>query len=184
MPSREDWGLIIERVLFASRWLQLPLLVGLLVALVALGVQFAVSVFDAIMAFNSLTRLDAVLLTLDLIDMVLIANLVVMVVLSGYQIFITGVGYPSNPEHRTFSFDEAAGPLKFRIATTIVLISTIHMLHAYLDNTPLDPGMITQLAVFQTLFLLTAVVLAIIHRILPQRDGKARDDDGVGGGGA
>ncbi len=169
MPDTERVSSALERVLFVSRWLQLPLLVGLLVALIALAVQFAVSIFDAVVAFPDLSRLDVVLLTLDLIDMVLIANLVVMVVLSGYQIFITGVGYPSNPEHKTFSFDEAAGPLKFRIATTIVLISTIHMLHAYLDNQPLEAGMITQLAVFQALFLLTAVILAVIHRILPHK---------------
>ena len=165
----EKWAAGIERGLYVSRWLQLPFLAGLMVALVVLAAQFGLSVVETLLDFRSMTRLDAILLTLDLIDMVLIANLVVMVVLSGYQIFITGVGSPSNPDHRTFSFDEAAGPLKFRIATTIVLISTIHMLHAYLDSTPLEPGMMVQLAVFQTLFLLTAVVLAVIHRILPQR---------------
>lgn len=170
VTERKDIALIVERIIFASRWLQLPLLAGLLVALIALAVQFAIEIVETILNFSDFTRLDAILLTLDLIDMVLIANLVVMVVLSGYQIFIIGVGYPSNPEHKTFSFDEASGPLKFRIATTIILISTIHMLHAYLDSTPLEPGMVIQLAVFQTLFLLTAVVLAMIHRMLPQKD--------------
>lgn len=176
MPNQSQIIKLIERILFASRWLQLPLLAGLLVALMILAVQFAISIFEALLAFNTLTRLDTILLTLDVIDMVLIANLVVMVVLSGYQIFITGVGSPSNPDHKTFRFDEAAGPLKFRIATTIVLISTIHMLHAYLDAKPLEPIMIVQLAVFQTLFILTAVVLSIIHRIIPHAEKRGDDD--------
>lgn len=167
-------AIVIERVLFASRWLQLPLLLGLLVALVVLEVQFGISVFNALLTYDELTRLEAILLTLDMIDMVLIANLAVMVVLSGYRLFITGVGYPNDPEHRTFRFDEDAGPLKFRIATTIILISTIHLLHAYLDDTPLEPGMMVQMAVFQTLFLVTAVVLAVIHRILPHGSGSRR----------
>lgn len=169
MSRWEKMAAGIERGLYVSRWLQLPFLIGLLVALMVLALQFGLSIVDTLIEFRAMTRRDAILLTLDLIDMVLIANLVVMVVLSGYQIFITGVGSPSNPDHKTFSFDEAAGPLKFRIATTIVLISTIHMLHAYLDSTPLEPDMVVQLAVFQTLFLLTAVVLAVIHRILPQK---------------
>lgn len=170
MQERDRREVFIERALFASRWLQLPLLVGLLVALIVLEISFVVSVVQAILSFDELTRLEAILLTLDMIDMVLIANLAVMVVLSGYQLFIIGVDYPSNPKHRTFRFDEAAGPLKFRIATTIVLISTIHMLHAYLDEAALEPQMMLQMAVFQTLFLLTAVVLAVIHRILPRGD--------------
>lgn len=177
MARKEDVAVRIERVIFASRWLQLPLLAGLLVALVVLEVQFAISVFEALLSFRDMTRLDAILLTLDLIDMVLIANLVVMVALSGFQIFILGVGYPSNPEHRTFRFDEAAGPLKFRIATTIILISTIHMLHAYLDSEPLTPAMIGQMAIFQTLFLATAVVLAVIHRLLPGGAGRREREE-------
>ncbi|WP_404379048.1 YqhA family protein [Caenispirillum salinarum] len=177
MQGKQKHIQLIERALFASRWLQLPLLVGLLVALTILGLQFAIAIFEAVLNFRNLTRLDTILLTLDLIDMVLIANLIVMVALSGYQLFIMGVGYPSDPEHKTFRFDEAAGPLKFRIATTIVLISTIHMLHAYLDNKPLEPGMIVQLAVFQTLFILTAVVLAVIHRILPHHGAPRQTGD-------
>lgn len=82
-----------ESALLLSRWLQLPLLLGLLAALIIVEVKFAEHLIRTIFSLETITRERAILVALDLIDMVLIANLIVMVVISGYETFYIPSAY-------------------------------------------------------------------------------------------
>ncbi|MGI9414644.1 MAG: YqhA family protein, partial [Hyphomicrobiales bacterium] len=124
---------MFEGCLLLVRWLQLPLLIGLVVALVVFELKFVAHLISIVSDMDTLTRERAILVTLDLIDMVLIANLVVMVVISGYETFISRLHMDDEPSVPASMRHSTTGKLKLRIATTILLISTIHLLHAYLD---------------------------------------------------
>lgn len=145
-----------EGLLLFSRWLQLPLLVGLLIALVVFAAKFAEHLLRTLLAFPTITREQMLLVTLDLIDMVLIANLVIMVVISGYETFISRLHLTDEPSVPAWLRRSSASQLKQRIATTILLISTIHLLHIYLDPQRVDEGKAQFMLLAQMVFLLTA----------------------------
>lgn len=126
-------GKFFGQAILWTRWLQIPLLAGMVLALLAFEISFFVHLMSAFTADSEFTRVKSILLILDLIDMVLIANLVVMVVISGYKIFI----YPMNLRDEPLVPDWLKGlslaGVKFRISATVLLITTIHLLHEFLD---------------------------------------------------
>ena len=156
---------MFEGALLLIRWLQLPLLVGLVVALVVFELKFVTHLLQIVTDMETLTRERAILVTLDLIDMVLIANLVVMVVISGYETFISRLHMDDEPSVPAWMRHSTTGQLKLRIATTILLISTIHLLHAYLDPARIDDREAVFMIVSQVIFILTAAAFVLFHRL-------------------
>ena len=150
-----------EGVLLFSRWLQLPLLFGLIVALVIVEVKFAEHLVVTISNLGTFSKEQALLLALDLIDMVLIANLVVMVVISGYETFISTIHIPNEPSIPAWMRRSTAAKLKLRIATTILLISTIHLLHIYLDPAHVEDEEVIFMLVAQGVFIVTAAAFVL-----------------------
>ncbi len=158
-----------ERFLISFRWLQVPLLIGLAIAFIMFELAYFREVFEALSDIVNLGRLKAILLVLDLIDMVLIANLVVMVMISGYEIFVDRFNVqPGGTLPDWIGSARGPGELEIKIVTTILLISTIHLLHAFLDpdeaNTP------AQLIEFLSLpasFVVAALAFVVIERLSP-----------------
>ncbi len=95
--------------------------------------------------------------------MVLIANLVVMIVISGYETFISPLHVSDNSDVPAWMRRTTTGKLKLRIATTILLISTIHLLHDYLDPAHLDETRVTYMLISQIVFLATAAGYVVFH---------------------
>lgn len=175
-PPRRDQDRALagfEAALLLSRWLQIPLLVGLVVGLIVFEFKFAAHLIETITNLDTLTREQAILFTLDLIDMVLIANLVVMVVISGYETFISPLHMASVPNVPNWMRRTTAGQLKFRIATTILLISTIHLLHTYLDPNPVDKTEWTYQLLTQVVFILTCAGIVLFNYI----ESKTRSEE-------
>ena len=163
-----------ESALLLSRWLQLPLLLGLLVALVIVEIKFAEHLIETILSLETITRERAILVALDLIDMVLIANLIVMVVISGYETFISTLHTSDDNSVPVWMRRSTAGQVKLRIAVTILLISTIHLLHAYLDPAALDREEMTFMLITQLVFIAT-VVGFVVFRKFGEVGGKSDD---------
>ena len=122
-------------------------------ALVVFELKFVTHLLQIVTDMETLTRERAILVTLDLIDMVLIANLVVMVVISGYETFISRLHMDDEPSVPAWMRHSTTGQLKLRIATTILLISTIHLLHAYLDPARIDDREAVFMIVSQVIFI-------------------------------
>ncbi len=164
-PKTAGWAFRLGRAVIWVRWLQFPLLIGLILALVIFEVSFFLHLLSMLSSGEALTREKATLVALDLIDMVLIANLIVMVVLSGYKIFITPLDISGDVAIPDWLKGLTLEGLKFRIAATVLLISTIHVLHELLD--PSLPSL--HEAVFlisaQIVLVITAVVFAFIERM-------------------
>ncbi len=153
-----------ERLLLSTRWLQLPLIVGLVMALIFFELKFAEHLWTTFTGPEEVTRIQAILVTLDLIDMVLIANLVVMVIISGYQIFISPLVL-DEATTPSWMHGSSAGQLKLKIATTVLLISTIHLLHVYLDPAEVTPGETTFMLLAQLVFAATTAVFVLVERL-------------------
>lgn len=154
---------LFEGILLLCRWLQLPLLIGLVIALVIFEIKFAEHLIDTLSAVGSISREQAILVTLDLIDMVLIANLVVMVVISGYETFISPLHVADDSGVPGWMRRSTTGKLKLRIATTILLISTIHLLHLYLDPAGADEAEARFMLITQVVFIATAAAFVLFN---------------------
>ncbi len=152
-PRRET---LVERVLGGSRFVLLVFYMGLALSLVLYAVAFAAKLVK--LATNVLAYDDAtmILAMLGLIDAVLVANLVVMVLLSGYRNFV-GLDEDGG------SFD-AGGSLKVKLASSIVAISAIHLLQLFLTAGEDGAALLTGTAVHLA-FVASAVILAVIDRL-------------------
>src|ERR1700754_2531779 len=128
MPKRLE--LMIETVILASRWLLVIFYLGLAVALAIYALTFGVKLWDFISHVFVLDEADSILKMLGLIDAALVASLVVMVIISGYENFVSRF---DNEEKVHWLGEIDAGSLKIKVAATIVAISSIHLLQIFLN---------------------------------------------------
>src|SRR5262249_14117329 len=114
----------VEKLLFASRWLLAPMYLGLSLALVALAIKFFQEVGHSLGNILSLAETDLVLIVLSLIDIVLVGSLIVMVMLSGYENFVSKLDTSSGEESPAWLGKLDSGTLKLKVAASIVAISS------------------------------------------------------------
>ena len=169
-----------EGALLWSRWLQVPLLIGLLIALIIVEIKFAEHLINTILSIEDITRERAILVALDLIDMVLIANLIVMVVISGYETFVSSLHVSGSNSVPPWMRRSTAGQVKMRIAVTILLISTIHLLHAYLDPEAIDREEMVFMLITQLVFIATVIAFVFFRKFgeVDARGGSASGSAG------
>ncbi|PTT71965.1 hypothetical protein DBR41_29980, partial [Pseudomonas sp. HMWF010] len=128
----------LERGLFASRWLMAPFYVGLVIALAALLVVFFQELFRELPHILAMTPEDAILMALTLIDLSLAANLLVIVILSGYENFVSKIDTASHEDRPDWMGTVDFSGLKMKLIASIVAISAIALLKAFLKLT--EPG--------------------------------------------
>src|ERR1700733_10687337 len=128
-----DLERIVERVLFASRWLLAPLYLGLAALLVVFAVHFVREIIHLFENILVAKETDAVLGALSMIDLVLIAGLVVMVMLSGYENFISRLDIGATEKTISWLGKLDSGTLKLKVAATIVAISAIQLLKGFME---------------------------------------------------
>jgi len=155
----------VERMLFACRWLLAPLYLGLSLALVGLGLKFFQEVGHALWRIFTLAETDLVLMVLSLIDIVLVGSLIVMVMLSGYENFVSKIDADSTQESPAWLGKLDSGTLKLKVAASIVAISSIHLLRIFMnaDATPNDK--IQWYILLHLTFVVSAVLLGVLDRI-------------------
>src|SRR5271166_611673 len=126
---------IIERVLFASRWLLVPLYLGLGLLLIVFAVQFFRELIHIGLNALTLHEVDVILAALTLIDLVLVAGLIVMVMLSGYENFVSRLDFAAAAKSIAWLGKLDPGTVKLKVAASIVAISAIQLLKAYMEAT-------------------------------------------------
>src|SRR5688500_4458510 len=131
---------LIERLLFASRWILAPVYLGLSLALIALGITFFVEVvnvfghvFSDVISHSEDAEANLVLSLLAMVDLVLVGSLIVMVMFSGYENFVSKLDVDPNSEKLGWLGTLDANSLKLMVASSIVAISSIHLLLAFMD---------------------------------------------------
>ena len=146
----------MTQIIFMSRWLQIPLYFGLIVILGAYGYRFLIELFLLMSHINSFDDTHIMLGVLDLIDVVMIANLLIMVIIGGYETFISPLHLQEHPERPEWLDEVNAGTMKVKLALALIGISSIHLLRTFID-----PSKTSNLAVmWQVLIHLTLVVSA------------------------
>jgi uncharacterized protein (TIGR00645 family) len=161
----------IESVLFNSRWLMAPFYLGLVVCLAVMLYKFLVLMVEFVGHLRSLTEADIILGALSLIDVTLTGNLILIVVFSGYENFVSRIdpqGHPDWPEWMT-KIDFSA--LKQKLLASIVAISAIQVLKAFMNlDASFSPERLGWLVGIHLVFVMSTLVLAFADRI---SDGKS-----------
>lgn len=126
------------RLIFSSRWLQLPLYLGLIVAQCAYVFLFVSELIHLVKDVRSLSEQDIMLIVLGLIDVVMISNLLVMVIVGGYETFVSRLRLDGHPDQPEWLSHVNATVLKVKLAMAIIGISSIHLLKTFIEAGNID----------------------------------------------
>lgn len=166
---------LVEGSIFASRWLQAPLYLGLIVAQIVYVCQFFVELWHMLRVFVSGGEVDAVsahimIGVLGLIDVVMVANLVIMVVIGGYETFVSRLDLDGKADKPEWLSHVNAGVLKIKLGTALISISSIHLLKTFIQVREPTFKIVNEAIAWQvgihTIFLISAIVLAWTDRIM------------------
>jgi uncharacterized protein (TIGR00645 family) len=159
----------IEKALFASRWLLAPVYLGMSLALVALGIKFFMELYHLLTHVVRLTEADLVLILLALVDMVLVGALIIMVMFSGYENFVSRLDVDEGAEKLSWLGKLDASSLKLKVAASIVAISSIHLLRAFMATPTLisedRESALMWYVIIHLTFVVSAVMMGVLDRI-------------------
>lgn len=163
---RNNTAKILAKMVFASRWLQAPLYLGLIVAQAVYVYHFAVELTHLVQRIQTVTETEIMLIVLGLIDVVMIANLLLMVIVGGYETFVSRLYLEDNPDQPEWLQHVNAGTMKVKLAMALIGISSIHLLKTFIEA----PNMTQQTMLWQVVihmtFVLSAVALAYTNRLM------------------
>ncbi len=165
-PMLTRVGRVLENVLFSSRWLMLPFYVGLVVSLAVLFLKFLRMLWDFILHAPGAKSTDTILDVLSLIDVILVGNLILIVVFSGYENFVSRIDTSGQPNWPVWITKIDFAGLKQKLLASIVAISAIHVLEAFLNiDTAFDATKMTWLVGVHLVFVISALLLALSDRL-------------------
>lgn len=156
----------LPNLIFASRWLQAPLYLGLIVVLGVYVYEFAMSLWRLIATANNLTETTIMLHALDLIDVVMIANLLIMVIIGGYETFVSRMNLRAHRDNPDWLDEVNAGTLKIKLALSLVSISSIHLLRTFIDPTQKDNYTIMWQVIIHAVLVLSALGIGFCNNLI------------------
>ena len=156
---------VAEQFLYASRWLLAPIYLGLSFGLLLLGLKFFQEVFHVLPLVFSTKEADLVLIILALIDLALVGGLIVMVMLSGYENFVSSIDLKSDVEKLSWLGKMDAGSLKQKVAASIVAISSIHLLQKFMNVQSIDNDKLMWYVIIHMTFVVSAIGMAYVDSI-------------------
>jgi uncharacterized protein (TIGR00645 family) len=196
----------LPRLIFASRWLQLPLYLGLILAQLVYVFQFwgeLIHLIEAVLGsdealatlvqslgykgspivdpvtkattYAPITKLSEtviMLVVLGLIDVVMISNLLIMVIVGGYETFVSRLGLDQHPDQPEWLSHVNASVLKVKLATAIIGISSIHLLKTFINAENYTEKTLMWQTLIHIAFLLSALAIAAADRVMPQAPAK------------
>jgi uncharacterized protein (TIGR00645 family) len=160
----------MEAIIFASRWLQAPLYLGLIVAQVVYVYKFFNELKDlAVGAFlENLSETTIMLSVLGLIDVVMVANLLIMVIVGGYETFVSRINLKDHPDQPEWLAHMNAGVLKVKLATAIIAISSIHLLKTFFNAENTSDHTIFWQVIIHSIFVFSAIAMVYVEKLMSQ----------------
>lgn len=156
----------IERTLYASRWLLVPMYLCLAVVLVAFTLRFGLELVDLFSyALYGESEANLILAALTLVDLTLVASLVVMVMISGYENFVSRIELDEKDEKLSWLGKLDSGTLKVKVAASIVAISSIHLLKAFMDADKVTNDKLFWLVIIHLTFVASAVLMGALDKL-------------------
>ncbi|MBK7766211.1 MAG: TIGR00645 family protein [Sulfuritalea sp.] len=158
----------MEAFIFWSRWLQAPLYLGLIVAQGVYVYQFMHELAHLVTKTGTLTESEVMLIVLGLIDVVMIANLLLMVTIGGYETFVSRLDLDGHPDQPEWLSHVNAGVLKVKLAIALISISSIHLLRTFINAPHVEDRVIITQVTIHAAFLLSAIAIAYTDKIMMQ----------------
>jgi uncharacterized protein (TIGR00645 family) len=157
----------LPNFIFMSRWLQAPLYIGLIVAQAVYVVQFWRELVHLLqlVTVKEIAETEIMLIVLGLIDVVMISNLLVMVIVGGWETFVSRLELEHHPDQPEWLSHVNAGVLKVKLATAIIGISSIHLLKTFINASNYDEKTLLWQTVIHLAFVLSAVAIAWTERL-------------------
>ena len=162
----------LPQLIFGSRWLQLPLYLGLIVAQGVYVILFLKELWHLILHSFDFSELQIMLVVLGLIDVVMISNLLIMVIVGGYETFVSRLELENHPDQPEWLSHVNASVLKIKLAMAIIGISSIHLLRTFIEAGSLgsdrtsytETGVMWQ-TIIHCVFILSAIGIAAVDRM-------------------
>jgi uncharacterized protein (TIGR00645 family) len=152
--------------IFLSRWLQAPLYLGLIIAQGVYVYRFMLELWHLLHDVTTLAETQIMLSVLALIDVVMIANLLIMVIIGGYETFVSRLNLEGHPDQPEWLSHVNAGVLKVKLATALIGISSIHLLKTFINVEQHSDKMVFWQVMIHLAFVGSAICLAWIERIV------------------
>ena len=151
----------LENAMYASRWLLAPVYFGLSLGLIALTIKFFQEIFHILPHIFSVSESDMILTLLSLVDMTLVGGLLVMVMFSGYENFVSQLDINEGKEKLSWLGKMDATSLKNKV----VAISSIHLLRVFMDAKNVPDNKLMWYVIIHLTFVLSAFVMGYLDRL-------------------
>ncbi|WP_177341332.1 TIGR00645 family protein [Klebsiella variicola] len=155
----------LENAMYASRWLLAPVYFGLSLGLIALTIKFFQEIVHILPHIFSVSESDMILTLLSLVDMTLVGGLLVMVMFSGYENFVSQLDINEGKEKLSWLGKMDATSLKNKVAASIVAISSIHLLRVFMDAKNVPDNKLMWYVIIHLTFVLSAFVMGYLDRL-------------------
>ncbi|MEK9712542.1 MAG: TIGR00645 family protein [Thalassolituus sp.] len=156
---------LFERLMYASRWIMAPIYLGLSVILALLAVKFFQEIFHLVPLILETPEVDMILVVLSLVDMALVGGLIVMVMFSGYENFVSRLDIDDSSEKLNWLGSLDATSLKNKVAASIVAISSIHLLKVFMNVEKIDGEKIKWYLLVHITFVVSAFAMGYLDKL-------------------
>jgi uncharacterized protein (TIGR00645 family) len=169
MPDRSLGGhvleALLERCMYAARWLLAPIYLGLSLAIVLLGIKFFEEVIHVFPLILDMSEAELVLVILSMIDLALVGGLLVMVMFSGYENFVSRLDSVDPEDGLSWLGKMDSGSLKNKVAVSIVAISSIHLLQIFMNAQNVNNDKIMWYVILHLTFVLSAFCMGYLDQV-------------------
>ena len=155
----------LAAMVFSSRWLQAPLYIGLIVAQFIYVIQFLRELVHLVASIDHIQENEIMLIVLGLIDVVMISNLLIMVIIGGYETFVSRLRMEHHPDRPEWLSYVNANTMKVKLAMALIGISSIHLLRSFINVENMAKEDVMWQAILHGMFLVSAVAMAAVSQM-------------------
>ncbi|MCJ8170632.1 TIGR00645 family protein [Atopomonas sediminilitoris] len=156
---------LIETAMYSARWLLAPIYLGLSLALLALALKFFQEAVHVIPNVFAMSEANLVLSILSMVDMALVGGLLVMVMISGYENFVSQINLAEGKERLSWLGKMDSSSLKSKVAASIVAISSIHLLRVFMDAQNIEPVYLMWYVIIHMTFVASAFFMGYLDKL-------------------
>lgn len=156
---------LVESLIYRSRWLLAPIYFGLSLAIFALGIKFFVELAHLMADIISMSEADMILIVLSLVDIAMVGGLLLMVMMSGYENFVSRLDIPDSEEKLSWLGKMDSSSLKAKIAASIVAISSIHLLKKFMAAESIDNDKLMWYVLIHITFVASAFAMGLLDTL-------------------
>ncbi len=164
--SRNSSTDMMAQLIFWSRWLQAPLYIGLIIAQAVYVFHFGVELIHLVSTAANISESEIMLIVLGLIDVVMIANLLIMVIIGGYETFVSRLNLAEHPDQPEWLSHVNAATMKIKLSMALIGISSIHLLKTFINAENMNEATIKWQVIIHVTFIISAVAMAYTDRIM------------------